>query len=98
MICALTTYAPFYDCDQPKWEVWIFDSDDMRGTGKCDTFNDVVTGCATFMKEKDGEHGDIEERPRIYVSNPGPDYRGPWGMTPIQHEIKHIQCRCNWHD
>lgn len=78
VICALTLYSPFYDCDE-KWIIKIFDT----STIEC-----IINGNSQYLLGC--YHWYNDRNPIIKLAN---SYNG----TVLWHEIKHIQCRCNYH-
>jgi hypothetical protein len=94
MICALTMTAPYYDCDRPMWEVNLYD-DRYLGEGICPNWEEGVkiAGCAIYLLVPDY---DFIVHPVINISMPSRHYVDEWGMGVLEHEIRHIKCRCNW--
>jgi len=93
LICALTMVSPFYDCDQ-KWDIEIYDDYDLGKIKVCPNgIGGTTIACAVYM---DDPIWDIISNPKIKLGSS--NYIDEWGMNSLQHEIKHIQCRCSWHD
>ena len=92
MICSLIIGAPYYDCEE-MWEINVYD-DKYLSEEMCKVYLERVLGCAFYSV-----NGFIN---RIY--NPSmhividSDYIDKFGYGVLEHEIKHIQCRCEYHD
>jgi len=35
---------------------------------------------------------------KIYILERYTGYKDIWGYSVLYHEIKHIECQCNWHE
>lgn len=93
MICALTSTAPYYDCDVPKWTIVMYDDINLSNVPvpeKCKR-DAVLLGCASYNSL---EQFDIFSSPLIIISKN--NYIDEWGMNTLEHEIKHVKCRCSW--
>jgi len=51
-----------------------------------------AAGCAVYGMI-DGEQVNL-----IYLWDKYIPYKDMWGYTTLYHEIKHIECQCNWHE
>lgn len=94
MICALTNTAPYYDCDAPKWMIVMYDDMSLNNVPipkKCQIERVIILGCASYNRLPSV---DALYTPIIIIS--GSNYIDEWGMNTLQHEIKHIKCRCIW--
>ncbi len=90
IICSLTLVAPFYDCDQP-WIIQIYDEHYI--TQLCNAKDDNVIGCAHYASNPAYDSFYI---PTIKLGSS--QYIDEWGQTNVEHEIRHIMCRCNYHE
>jgi hypothetical protein len=92
LICALTTVAPYYDCG----EMWEINMHDTKYLSKilCDSESDFVIGCAMYSSN---DFINKIKPPRIHL---GLDtrYIDEFGQNNLQHEVRHVQCRCNFHE
>lgn len=80
-ICSLIGVSPFYDCSE-TWEIRIYDTFPQI---QCNALQDYVNlGCANI------------KRGIIHVVKM-PEFRDEFGDTIIEHELKHLQCKCNFH-
>ena len=92
MICSIILSAPYYDCEE-VWEINIYDdrylSDEM-----CKVDLKRILGC-TYYSVNDFINRIYPPVMHIVINS---DYIDKFGYTNLEHEIKHIQCRCNFHD
>lgn len=91
VICALTHIIPFYDCDQ-KWTIELYDT--VHLDDECDNKNIKkyhVLGCSYYTTYP---ALDITYQPLIKVGTS--THIDEWGQNTLQHEIRHIDCRCKW--
>ena len=108
--CALIDYEPFYDCDR-KWIItWSYEVKSVKphdgeksvlGFAFFDVkekWNEKISVCAYFPiiieKQKEACWDDW-----IMLSNSMFDgcYDGKC-RTLLWHELKHLICKCNWHE
>lgn len=82
-ICAITEEQPFYNCDE-KWIIVMYDTKYVDKN---------ILGRAIYSEV---EYVNLIIPPQLHIGNS--DYRDNFGYTTLQHEIKHVQCRCNFHD
>ena len=75
--------ATGYDCDQ-TWIIEIYEGPYVP----CTTKSSI--GCALYSE------GPIPQI--IRLGNDSLTVKDEWGNTNLQHEIKHVLCKCNWHD
>jgi len=85
-ICAIL--AGGYDCDE-KWAVYIYDDFDVFKYCYPNTkgLYHAVMGCSTYDDNRG--HSMILGRNGIGITHTGD--------TILAHEIKHLQCLCNYH-
>ena len=93
IICALTNTAPFYDCSE-NWTITIWD-DVIPPACKPDE-GVIAVACANWYSTGKQE---IHLTYLSAVQNPHTTdvLRDKWGMTYLNHEIKHLKCLCNFH-
>jgi len=87
-ICAILVNGMDYDCSE-KWVIYIYDDPDVfrycyPGAKE---FHWGIKGCATWDKNR-GYH--------IILADEGIGVTDG-GVSLISHEIKHLQCLCNYH-
>lgn len=86
-ICAVLA-GGFVDCDE-HWAVYIYEEIDVYKYCYPDTrgLHHVVLGCAKF---------DDERGHSMILGNKGQGIAHD-GLSILAHEIKHLQCLCNYH-
>lgn len=79
---------PYYDCTE-KWDVFIyFNTIDIRYD--CHNFvsDDPIHGCVMY---------DLDYAKRAYMKLGSQTLEDYWHYTPLEHELKHLMCKCNFH-
>lgn len=89
-ICMLTHTSPFYDCSR-KLIIELYDDEFIDIP--CQNHNEKirVMGCAYFSRNPIDY---IYYNPMIKVGSS--HHIDKWGQTNLQHELRHIKCKCNW--
>ena len=90
-ICMLTHTTPFYDCNN-MMTIELYDDKylDVQCENKF-TAKFHVLGCAYYSKHP---IYDVLYPPVIKVGSS--KYIDKWGQTTLEHELRHIDCRCKW--
>lgn len=90
IICSLINVDPYYDCSQ-EWEIHIY-WDNFHMTEICgESSNGIPLGCAKYNKHP---IMDKINTPKIYIANV--IHYDEWGQSVLEHEIRHLKCRCTW--
>ena len=82
-ICSLVAVSPFYDCSE-EWEIRVYST---PPTIQCNDHEDKYRTLACANLDRD----------IIHMLNL-PDKKDEFGQTILQHELRHLMCRCNFHD
>ncbi len=110
IICDLTNYAPFYDCDTAlvlivfdvrypfewnyKTNKW-YEQNFTEGTSYASAYwNQYIP--AEFNNETDSQRFSMIVLGNTY-NQTGIGKYDDENLTPLTHEIKHIKCKCKWH-
>ena len=109
--CTMTDYEPYYDCRQPLFIV-VFDQrhppdwnwwNDTWSEQNPDEGEKYSLGTA-YWNQFIIYNGTITKKFNMIVlgythgeKGAGQSYDGE-ELTPLVHEIKHIKCKCRWHD
>ena len=82
-ICSLVAVSPFYDCSE-TWEIRIYS---VPPTIQCNDFHDryLTLACANL------------DRGIIHMVD-APDKKDEFGQSILKHELRHLYCRCNFHN
>jgi hypothetical protein len=83
MICSLTYSSPFYDCSE-RWEIRIYDEPVL--CNNADTYIEAA-GCTNFLTKKIA----------IYDYAMREYGKDEYGLTPLEHELEHLKCMCDFH-
>jgi hypothetical protein len=81
-ICSLISVSPYYDCSE-KWEIMIYSQPPMIECNNYDQFY-VSFGCTKLDQKV------------IHMVH-FPEHRDKFGYSILQHELKHMSCKCNFH-
>ena len=81
-ICSLVSVSPFYDCSD-KWEIRVYSELPEIQCNDNDVYY-VKLACANIKRDV------------IHMVN-APDFRDEFGQTILQHELKHLSCKCDFH-
>lgn len=81
-MCSLISVSPFYDCSD-QWEIWIYSGPPMIQCNDNDEFY-VTLACANL---------DRSIIHMVYF----PEHRDEFGQTILEHELRHLECNCDFH-
>ena len=80
-ICSLVAISPYYDCSE-SWEILLYNDFPVI---QCNVDEELVSLGCTRIESK-----------TIHVID-FPEYTDDYGHTILQHELQHLQCKCNFH-
>ena len=82
-ICSLVAVSPFYDCSE-EWEIRVYS---IPPAILCNDNDDyyLTLACANL------------DRGIIHMVD-APEKKDHFGKSIIAHELKHLMCKCNFHD
>jgi len=90
-MCAFTDSDPFYNCDE-KWVVYWYpqEKDVFKYCyPEVKKLHWFILGCAEF---------DDERGHSIIIGSAANEMYRDSEETVFQHEIRHLKCRCNFHE
>ena len=83
-ICSLVAVSPFYDCSE-EWEIRVYSTPPTIQCNDIQTDRYLTLACANI------------DRGIIHMINE-PDKKDNDGKSILVHELRHLYCKCNFHD
>ena len=81
-MCSLISVSPYYDCSE-SWEIRIYNQPPEIQCNNQDSFF-VSLACANIKR-------DIIHM--VYF----PEHVDEFGQTILEHELRHLKCKCDFH-
>ena len=81
-ICSLISVSPFYDCSE-EWEIRIYSLPPMI---QCNDYAEfyVTLACANLDRE-------------VIHMVQFPQHKDEFGQSILEHELRHLSCKCDFH-